>query len=268
MSLRIVGFTSAGLLLLASAVAFAQDRPAEEQKVIDRIKALKGQVEFDRIQRGTPVVGVSFSSSNGTDELLASLVSFPELRFLEIRSPDVTDKGLKHLLALKKLEYVSLLHLRLTDAGIKDLEEAIPKKARAGLRVVKMPGILQAGPLQTKEGDNELRKLLVARYNAAVEEMEGEFQMFMAGRSPFQQLVGAARRLVDSGSELNEKHPDRLALLQQYVELLKVVEKEIQSAYDAGRASKIELPQVRYLRLDAEIEFLRAKTGAERGKGK
>ena len=128
------------------------------------------------------------------------------------------------------------------------------------------PAILKAKPLKPAPGDDELRKLLIARYNAAVAEMELRYAEISAGRATFEVAAEAARHLVDSGIELTDKPAEQLAFREKYLELAKEVERIIKAQFEAGRIGEADLAKARYLRLDAEVQMLKAKRLVEKGR--
>jgi hypothetical protein len=127
----------------------------------------------------------------------------------------------------------------------------------------KVPKILTAKPLKPGRQDDELRRLLIARYNSSVAEMQGRYQEFLAGKGTLGIFAVVGKRLVDSGLELNENPADKVSLLEQYLELMREVEKINVSLLEVGRISKADLELARYLRIDAEIKLLRTKRQAK-----
>jgi hypothetical protein len=133
----------------------------------------------------------------------------------------------------------------------------------------KLPSLLTAKPVKEDPKDDELRKLLKARYNDAVGEMKVLSKMYREGRAGTDALLNeAGQRLVRAGLELYDKPAERVALLTQYVELTMLVEKVVQGRYDTGQPVARELHRARYQRLDAEIRLLRAKREGGQAKGK
>ena len=123
----------------------------------------------------------------------------------------------------------------------------------------KLPKILTAKPLKPGPKDDELRRLLIERYNSAVAEMQARYQEFLAGKGTLEIFAVGGKRLVESALELNEKQADQVSLLEQYLELIREIEKINVSMFEAGRIPKSELELAHYLRIDAEIKLLRAK---------
>jgi hypothetical protein len=131
----------------------------------------------------------------------------------------------------------------------------------------KLPALLTAKPLKEDPKDDELRKLLKARYNAAVDEVATLYKMYLAGRGNIDGFIDAGQRLVKAGLELHDKPADKIALLTQFVELAREAEK-IAEARMGFSGTAAEFYRVRYQRLDAEIQLLRAKREADKAKGK
>jgi hypothetical protein len=133
----------------------------------------------------------------------------------------------------------------------------------------KAPALLTRLPLKVDTKDDEMRKLLKARYNEALAEVEGltrMFQMAVAGVS-YDSVAEARQRLLQAGLELCDRPADKVALLTQFVELSKETEKIAQARLEAARGSDSAIHRFRYQRLDAEIQLLRAKREADKAKG-
>ena len=131
---------------------------------------------------------------------------------------------------------------------------------------VKLPAILKSKPAKIDPKDDELTKLLKARYNEAVGEMNAQVERYVSGTAVLDLTLEAGRRLLVSGLEMMDKPADRIAMLEQYLELAKEVEKVTKAQHDAARIPIQQMHQVRYYRLDAEIQLLRAKRKLEQDK--
>ena len=81
-------------------------------------------------------------------------------------------------------------------------------------------------------------------------------------------MADARQRWLQAGLELCDKPADKVALLTQFVELTKATEKMAQGHLEAARGTESALHRLRYQRLDAEIQLLRAKREADKAKGK
>ena|SRR2546426_4748963 len=111
--------------------------------------------------------------------------------------------------------------------------------------------------------DDELRKLQIERYNAAHLELAGIWGNVAAGKLSFHAMVEPSRRLVHSELELYQQPAEKIIARERHLTLLKEVERLTKGAWTAGVVPSFEYHQIRYLRLDAEIELLRAKRQAK-----
>jgi hypothetical protein len=142
------------------------------------------------------------------------------------------------------------------------------RPAAAQEEEIKIPVLLNAKSVEVKGADDDLRRLQKARYNAALDEGKARFNEYLAGRGGLEKLMAAARRVLESGLELNTGAADRIQLRVQLLELAREVEKISQAKYEAGRLPVAEMARARYLRADAEIQLLQARRDAAQGKGK
>jgi hypothetical protein len=124
-------FDLQSLLILTVAVACAAGRygihyqhltPARE--ALATLDTFKPDVNYF----GYSIWGLDFwdCAVKPTDDDLALLEPFVELRMLHISGPAITDAGLKHLKGLKNLRWVFLKDTRVTAKGIADLKRALP----------------------------------------------------------------------------------------------------------------------------------------------
>jgi hypothetical protein len=123
----------------------------------------------------------------------------------------------------------------------------------------KLPAILKAKPVQPGPRDSALRKLLVARFNAAVAEVQSLHEEYTAGKIRLDEMFDATRRVLDSDQELYDRPADRLRLLEQYLEVAREVERIAELRHEGGKSPASERERARYYRLDAEIRVLRAR---------
>jgi hypothetical protein len=140
---------------------------------------------------------------------------------------------------------------------------------------VRYPALLAAKPLQEDPKDDELRKLLKARYNAVLAEARDEyaFEEFVKRRGPSQLddpdgRYAWLKRFVEAGLDLCDTPAEKVAILANYLEVAKELERLEKVRYEAGRSVVGSLERTRYERLDAEIQLLRARREANGGKNK
>jgi hypothetical protein len=87
----------------------------EQRQQLTALKSLDAGVEFD--EQGH-VRFINFSRGAVTNDDLAGLVSYPELRELWLYDTRIADAGLKHLSQLKTLEILVLSKTDITDDGL------------------------------------------------------------------------------------------------------------------------------------------------------
>jgi hypothetical protein len=140
---------------------------------------------------------------------------------------------------------------------------------------VKYPALLSAKPRPEAPGDDEPRKLLKARYNAALAAARDEyaFEEFVKHRGPSQLddpdgRYAWLKRFVDAGLDLCDTPAEKVAILANYLEVTKELERLEKVRYEAGRSGVGSFERTRYERLDAEIQLLRARREANGAKNK
>jgi RNA polymerase sigma factor (sigma-70 family) len=144
---------------------------------------------------------------------------------------------------------------------------------QANFESVKKPDWVSRTPMKASETDNDERKLLIARFNEALEELKERYA-YLGGQSDpgdhgsVEELALAARRLLVTDLELNPKPADQSSLREKYLEFTKDVEEACRlHAYPCeGYLPRMTTAQARtakYLRLEAELELLQAQRKAQ-----
>jgi hypothetical protein len=128
--------------------------------------------------------------------------------------------------------------------------------------------MLNRKPLKAAEKDSELKKLLIARYNEHLAQLLEVNDLVQRGAKPPDILMYPGAQFVQASLELMDKPADRIAIITEYVELAKVSERVFEAQHQAGLAVEADLHHARYLRIDAEIQLLRAKRMAEKPRDK
>jgi len=103
-------------LAVPPAVVHADD--VEQDKAIAAIVAAGGKVE--RIEGGIKV-DLSFNFHGDAEAALVHLPALPAVRWLDLRTSQITDVGLARLAGLKELQSLDLMNARITDAGLAHL---------------------------------------------------------------------------------------------------------------------------------------------------
>jgi hypothetical protein len=123
----------------------------------------------------------------------------------------------------------------------------------------KLPKLLTAKPLNITQEKDEMRGLLRARYNAALEEARGRYHQFRGGQGKLQPMLDAFRRLLASGVAAADTGKAQIEFLEQYVELTRTVTDMAQAFLKSGQASNADAAQAQYMLLDAQIQLLNAQ---------
>jgi hypothetical protein len=131
---------------------------------------------------------------------------------------------------------------------------------------LQLPALLRSGPLQPERQADELRKLLIARYNAAVAEMQMRHKLFQTGNDKEfdpEALSRAANRILRAALELAKSPQEKVRAYELHLELARFAQDMEEARQRAGAGgSPIRVEVARYNRLDAEIKLLRARKEA------
>ncbi|HET6441468.1 MAG TPA: leucine-rich repeat domain-containing protein, partial [Phycisphaerae bacterium] len=111
------------LSVVACLCASCQGPSAREEKAVQAIEALGGQVTRDEALLDRPVVEVDLSGIKVTDAGLKVLKEFKDLQELNLSHTQITDAGLRDLRELKGLQALWLSGTQITDVGLKVLKE-------------------------------------------------------------------------------------------------------------------------------------------------
>src|SRR5262245_1051026 len=77
-----------------------QDIAETREHALAAVKKLGGKLQIDGKGPSRLVIGISLDSTQVTDDDLASLKTFPELRVLSLNQTPVSDAGLEHIKGL------------------------------------------------------------------------------------------------------------------------------------------------------------------------
>jgi len=139
--------------------------------------------------------------------------------------------------------------------------DPIPEAELIEMRRKAEAALDKPGPRLPAPGDDELKILLIAKYNAAFAEVKSVEAAYGAGTIPFDSIFEAQKRLLQAELELSDKPADQIAAFEKQLEMAKHVEQKVKSlalSYcKGGEADKYY--QAKFQRLDAEIQLLRAK---------
>jgi hypothetical protein len=120
-------------------------------------------------------------------------------------------------------------------------------------------------PVAIAEGDSELQKKLKERHNVAVNMLEERVNEYKKGVRDISAVFEAARLTAEAKLDLAENAEARTAVLQQLLDVAKLIESNLQQQLAKGFGSKADLERARYARLTLEVELLRATQKAKPG---
>jgi hypothetical protein len=131
----------------------------------------------------------------------------------------------------------------------------------------KKSGWMSAEPRKTAPGDDNLRKLLVARYNAALAVVQAKEMELSTGRiEVVAALAEAARHLLDAELELADNPAEQLLAYERALEYARSVERMLEARREAGTATLADVERAHYHALDAEIQLLKARRKVDKAK--
>jgi len=120
-------------------------------------------------------------------------------------------------------------------------------------------------PVAIADGDSELQKKLKERHNVAVKMLEERVAEYKKGIRNIGPVFEAARLTAEAKLDLAENAEARTAVLNQLLDVVKLIESNMAQQVAKGFGSKADLERVRYDRLTLEVELLRAKQKAKPG---
>jgi hypothetical protein len=120
-------------------------------------------------------------------------------------------------------------------------------------------------PVAIADGDSELKKKLKERHNVAVKLLEERVTEYKKGVRDISPVFEAARLTAEAKLDLAENAEARTAVLQQLLDVAKLIEGNVAQQLAKGFGSKADLERARYARLTLEVELLRAKQKAKPG---
>src|SRR5262245_13856498 len=120
-------------------------------------------------------------------------------------------------------------------------------------------------PVAIGEEDSELQKKLKERHNVAVKMLEERINEYKKGVRDISPVFEAARLTAEAKLDLAENAEARTAVLNQLLDVAKLIESNLAQQLAKGFGSKADLERARYARVTLEVELLRAKQKAKPG---
>jgi len=108
------------------------------------------------------------------------------------------------------------------------------------------------------EGD-ELRQKLAERHNVAVALLEAREQEYKQGVRDLGFVLEATRLVVEAKLDLADTEEARMAVLEETLEVAKLLEDHTRTLMENGVGSKADYQRARLGRLTVEVQILKAK---------
>jgi hypothetical protein len=116
---------------------------------------------------------------------------------------------------------------------------------------------------ETKKASKEERKLMKQKLETAQMEVAAALQESRNVKFDLLGPLHAHQRCVNAGLEFYQEATDRVKLLEDFVEVAKGVDKQMEDGLRGGAGRRIDANTIRYMRLDAELRLLREKKKAK-----
>ncbi len=134
---------------------------------------------------------------------------------------------------------------------------------REALVVKKLAKLIEAKPVVTAAVDDELRKLLTARYEAAAQLVEADLGSYYHRRKALHTLLSPAQLLRDAQLQLSDNSADHVPILEVCADLAKFGEVAWEASVRTGHGTDTDVALARYICLGAKIDLLREKQAGE-----
>lgn len=123
----------------------------------------------------------------------------------------------------------------------------------------RLSNLLDSQPKESNDGDSEVTKLMKARYNASLNELNARHDGLLRGSFTLDQLFDSGRRLLDAELELTETAAERAVVLERAIGVIEEFEQKLQMRIEANVGSPAELYRLRYGRLGLAIDLLKVQ---------
>jgi hypothetical protein len=131
-------------------------------------------------------------------------------------------------------------------------------KASTGRFEVSDKVLAFAKPIEPADGDTDLQKKLKERHNSAVRLFDFRVKEYRKGVREVGPVFEAARLVVAAKMDLAGTAEARRTVLEQALDVARVVESYLQGQINKGFGTPGDLERARYSRLSVEVELLKA----------
>lgn len=238
--------------------------------IYERVKS--GKVGLDALAQSAFGIRAAFSGVNLSREDRISLGKFvlEILTGFEKQAIQLKDAG---LMTSSQVATARLARLEMEIEVTEFIEDAKAKPSGSVPEPVtpqpalKLEGsvsaVLKREPLVPAAGDDELLKLLKARYNSAVTVAQVAVAGYTSGRGESASVWAAIQLLLAAELELTADPKEKVQIHERNVQLAQEIEEVLKARIAAKIVPSRDLPTATYNRLDAEVQLLRAKRAAQ-----
>jgi hypothetical protein len=263
----------------------ADELPPEQKIMIDKILKMGGEIYVEytnpekikpfqvngmQLDRATPlkdikVTSIYLRSTKKTDDLVKSLLIFPDLTRLDVSSPDMTDYVFVYIAKMSKLRDLRLSHLKLTMGGIERFRERYRMRLEGGYEpffnvALGNKFLLELEPIEILPTQPPLQRIASEQFNAALIILRLENVLAINGRSDFAALMKHSFRMLMKTTPL--AIPDlnsRIQFLENAIQFAKEMEVSQKQSVGIGKSVLTSVYEVQYERLTAEGLLQEAK---------
>ena len=139
---------------------------------------------------------------------------------------------------------------------------AAQRPSPRGQNFEKLIALVNSAPLVPAADDDELRKLRVGRYNAALEVLKWRYKKYRNNLRDMQEFYNQFQFLREARLDLCRTPAERIVALEQSLEIAREAERNNAIAASVDEWSNADLQLTRYGRLGLEIALLKARREA------
>ena len=126
----------------------------------------------------------------------------------------------------------------------------------------KLIALVNSATLVPAAGDDELRKLQMGRYNAALGVIKWRYKKYRNNLRDIHELYDQLVQLREARLDLCRTPAERIVALEHFLEIAKEAERNLEIATRVDEWWNADLEQARYGRLGLEIALLKARREA------
>ena len=119
----------------------------------------------------------------------------------------------------------------------------------------RLSALLESEEMQPNDEDSHLKKLMKARYNAVLLELNERHDGMLKGLQTLDQMIDAGRRLLDAELALASTDEDKAAVLERAIGVVEEFERKLELRLKNNFGSTANLYRMRYGRLNLAVEL-------------